>query len=397
MQSINENDFYQAGMNALQAGESAKARSCFEAVIQAGKATINTWTGMAMACKQLEDPVATLRAVNEILKHDPHDVRALLMKGDHFNQQADLRAASAHYGMAINLVNNAATIPPGLAPDIERAKLMRDRFVKAFYDHLESSLKIAGYDPETSSKRFTLSLEMLQGKKQRQPEQRQFAQMPNVHFFPGLPFIQFYPREEFAWMDKVEAATDDICQELLSIMDEGGDEFEPYIQSNSNRPTKSKTDLLDSKDWSSCYLWKNGTPVPEMIDRCPKTMAALADAPLTSIKGRAPSILFSRLEPGAKILPHTGLINSRLICHLPLIVPDGCSLRVGDDTRQVVKGKAWLFDDSINHEAWNSSDQTRVILLFEIWRPEMTQDECNLVAAMLEAVDSFGKDDSSVT
>jgi tetratricopeptide (TPR) repeat protein len=246
MQSINENDFIQAGMSALQAGEPAKARSCFEAVIQAGKATISAWTGLAMACKQLGDTAATLRAVNEILKHDPHNVRALLMKGDHYKQQSDLRAASSHYGMAIKLVNNAGTVPPGLAPDIERAKLMQDRFVKAFYHHLESSLKVVGYNPETSSKRFTLSLEMLQGKKQRQPEQRQFAQMPHVHFFPGLPFIQFYPREEFAWMDKIEAATEDICQELLAILDEDGDEFEPYIQSNPNRPMKSKTDLLES-------------------------------------------------------------------------------------------------------------------------------------------------------
>ena len=396
MQSINENELFQAGMNALQAGKAERARACFEAVTLAGNASINTWTGLAIVCKQLGDTAATLMAVDEILKHDPHNVRALLMKGDHFNQQADLRAASAHYGMAIKLVNNAGTIPPGLAPDIERAKVMQDKLVKAFYQHLESSLKVAGYDPETSSKRFTLSLEMLQGKKQRQSEQRRFAQMPHVHFFPGLPFIQFYPREEFAWMDKVEAATDDICQELLAILEEGDDEFEAYIQSNSNRPLKSKTGLLDSKDWSSCYLWKNGTPVPEIIERCPKTMAALADAPLTSIKGRAPSTLFSRLEPGAKILPHTGLLNSRLICHLPLIVPDGCGFRVGDDTREVVKGKAWAFDDSINHEAWNSSDKMRVILLFDFWRPEMTEEEYKLVAALLEAVDSYGKGDSAV-
>ncbi len=280
-------------------------------------------------------------------------------------------------------------MPSDLASDIERAKLMQGKFIKLFNQHLESRLKVAGYDPATSSERFTDSLEMLQGKKQRQAQQQQFAQMPHVHFFPGLPFIQFYPREDFAWMDKLEAATDDICDELLAILNQGDEEFEAYIQNNPNRPQKTKTALLDSKDWTSCYLWKNGTPVPEIIDRCPKTMAALADVPLTKIKGRAPSILFSRLEPGAKILPHTGLLNSRLICHLPLIVPAGCGFRVGDETREFVKGKAWVFDDSINHEAWNSSDQIRIILLFDFLRPEMTEEESKLVAALLEAVDSF--------
>ena len=389
MRSSKEIELSSAGMEALQAGDATKARTCFEAATQADKTSIESWTGLAIACKQLGEPTATLAAIDEILKLDPQNVRALLIKGDHYCELDDLRASAAHYGLALRLVDNTGTIPAGLSADIERARVMQGRFIKTFYQHLESSLQAAGYDPATSSKRFTHSLELLQGKKQRQVEQQQFVQMPHVHFFPGLPLIQFYPREDFSWMDKVEAATDDICQELLAILELDGEEFKPYIEGNANRPQKTSADLLNSKDWTSCYLWKDGTPVPEMVERCPKTMAALAEAPLTGIKGRSPSILFSRLEPGAKILPHTGLLNSRLICHLPLIVPDGCGFRVGSETREWVKGKAWAFDDSINHEAWNSSDQTRIILLFDIWRPEMSGEECRLVAALLEAVDSF--------
>jgi aspartyl/asparaginyl beta-hydroxylase (cupin superfamily) len=71
-------------------------------------------------------------------------------------------------------------------------------------------------------------------------------------------------------------------------------------------------------------------------------------------------------------------------------VPPGCGFRVGNDTREWVEGKAWLFDDTIEHEAWNRSDQTRVILLFEIWRPELTDDERRLVSAMFEAIDQHG-------
>ncbi len=107
----------------------------------------------------------------------------------------------------------------------------------------------------------------------------------------------------------------------------------------------------------------------EHARRCPKTLAALDHVPLTRIKGRAPSILFSMLRPGTRIEPHNGFLNTRLICHVPLIVPPGCFFRVGNEERQWQKGKAWAFDDTIEHEAWNSSDEARVILIFDIWRP----------------------------
>jgi len=111
--------------------------------------------------------------------------------------------------------------------------------------------------------------------------------------------------------------------------------------------------------------------------------------PLTRIGGFSPSVLFSRLEPGTRIEPHTGMLNTRLICHLPLIVPEGCGLRVGDDRRETVRGRAWAFDDSINHEAWNEGESSRVILLFDVWRPELNEQERHLIRALLEAVTGY--------
>jgi aspartyl/asparaginyl beta-hydroxylase (cupin superfamily) len=166
--------------------------------------------------------------------------------------------------------------------------------------------------------------------------------------------------------------------------------LEPYIQSGGDVPLGDQHSLLNSLDWSAFFLYKSGKLVEENAAQCPKTMAALANAPLLNVKGRDPMALFSVLKPGVRIAPHHGFLNSRLICHLPLIVPPGCFLRVGNDTRQVRKGEAWVFDDSIEHEAWNSSDQPRVILIFDIWRPELTDEERRLVAALLEAVDSYG-------
>ena len=233
----------------------------------------------------------------------------------------------------------------------------------------------------SSSGRFTQSVDLLTGKKQR------FVQEPRAFFFPELPNVQFYPRESFAWLDRVEAATDEICAELRGVLQTEA-AFVPYIRKLPDSPV-GEHPLLESREWSAFFLWKDGKPIPENVERCPRTMAALGDVPLARIKGRTPSILFSRLSPGARIPPHTGYLNTRLICHLPLIVPAGCHFRVGNDQRVWEKGKAWVFDDTIEHEAWNSSGESRVVLIFDIWRPELSSEERDLVAALMEAVDSY--------
>jgi len=163
--------------------------------------------------------------------------------------------------------------------------------------------------------------------------------------------------------------------------------FSPYVQRDRLRPTLNQGGMLDNPEWSAFYLWKHGQLVAENAARCPRTMAALAEVPLTQMPGRSPSVLFSLLRPGARIPAHHGFVNTRLIVHLPLVVPPGCGFRVGNETREWVEGKAWLFDDTIEHEAWNTSDRTRVILLFETWRPELTEAERAQVSALFEAID----------
>jgi len=102
-------------------------------------------------------------------------------------------------------------------------------------------------------------------------------------------------------------------------------------------------------------------------------------------------VLFSLLRPGAHIAPHHGFMNGRYICHLPLIVPDDCAMRVGSETRPWAEGKACVFDDSIEHEAWNRhADRLRVVLIFDVWRPELSGEERELIGAILNAVDDYG-------
>ncbi|MGB9110872.1 MAG: aspartyl/asparaginyl beta-hydroxylase domain-containing protein, partial [Telluria sp.] len=84
-----------------------------------------------------------------------------------------------------------------------------------------------------------------------------------------------------------------------------------------------------------------------------------------------------------------GVSNVRLVVHLPLVVPPGCGFRVGNDVRQWEEGKAWVFDDTIEHEAWNDSERQRAILMFDIWHPQLTGPERALVTGLSAGMRAF--------
>lgn len=380
--SVDIRTISQAAAAALQAGDVRTARQHFEQLVASGAADASVWVALAVACQALRDEAQMLIALDKALALEPRNLRALIMKGDHFAAKGKARAARSFYEAVLALASQSADLSPAIAQALPRVETARNKINLGIEAHLRKRLDVFGYDERVSSARFTQSMAILTGKKQR------FVQEPRAYFFPELPTIQFYPRSMFPWLDAVEKATEYICAELAEISKEMS-EFVPYIQTPTERPIDTDNKLLNSYDWSAFFLWKDGAPIAKNAERCPQTLAALETAPLARIKGRTPTILFSRLKPGARIAPHTGFLNTRLICHLPLVVPSGCYLRVGNDQRQVEKGKAWVFNDTIEHEAWNSSSEPRVVLIFDIWRPELTNEERDLVAALIEAGDSY--------
>jgi aspartyl/asparaginyl beta-hydroxylase (cupin superfamily) len=378
--SIDAHALTQSGVEALRRGDSRKARESFERIVAAGHADASACIGLAYACRGLNDNAASLAAVDQALLFEPRNLRALILKADHLAEAGDARGASAFYVAAMNSAPAAEQLPPDLRRELERAQAMCDRYAGQFQTFLDD--RLFGADPAArrAEHRFAQSLDILYGRK------RVYFQQPRYYYFPGLPQIQFYDRSTFPWLDAVEAATSDIRGELIEVMKDPS-LFKPYAQGNPNRPYTDQAGMLNDPAWSAFYLWKDGEIVADNAARCPKTMRALETAPLPRVKNHSPAVLFSLLRPGAHIPPHTGYINTRLICHLPLIVPESCAFRVGNDTRGPVEGKAWLFDDTMEHEAWNASAETRVILLFEIWRPELSAEERKLVSAMFEAID----------
>jgi len=374
------------GAAALQAGRSEDARALLERVVATGRGNIQVWMLLALACRQLGDGAAHNRAVDEALRLDAGNIFALIWKGDSLAAARDEQGATSFYERALRLANGLQ-VPPDLAAELDRASTAIKAATNRYGTHLESFLTSHGLPPGTRSARFQEAIDILSGGK------RIFHQQPSVFYFPQLPQRQYYEREEFDWIPALEAQTDAIRAELNGLL-ETRESFRPYLVNPAGRPRVEFHGLNDNPDWSTLYLWENGEPVSQHIARCPITFDAIRHTPLCDIAPRAPTIMFSLLRGGARIPAHTGMINARLICHLPLIVPPGCGFRVGNEVREWEVGKLVIFDDTIEHEAWNDSDEDRVVLIFDVWRPELSEADRVAVQTVFAGIDAYAANSS---
>ena len=117
--------------------------------------------------------------------------------------------------------------------------------------------------------------------------------------------------------------------------------------------------------WRSFFLWGYGYPVDENLVRCPATAKVVGQVPGLN------SAFFSILAPGTHIPDHRGVTKALITCHLGLIVPRDGDVRMRVDDRIVrwAEGETLVFDDTYNHEVWNDTDGTRVVLLVQFGRP----------------------------
>jgi aspartyl/asparaginyl beta-hydroxylase (cupin superfamily) len=371
------------GAQALRAQRPDEALTAFQqlAEVEPGSATV--WMGVGLALGRLGRAAESLTALKRALELDPRSPQALILTADHYAEAGDARAASAYYDAVVKVASGPDG-DPAFHDELERARRMHAHFAALYEGHLKAALADAPLDrPE--ARRVRRAMDLLTGRTQL------YLPDPKGFYFPELPGVGYAEREDFPWLASIEAATGEIRAELLRVLEEEG-AFTPYVEAEADRPSFDDRGLLGSPDWTAFHLIKAGEVVAENAARCPVTLAALAQAPLCRIPGRTPSVLFSLLQPGAHIPPHHGFTNARFICHLPLIVPQGCAMRVGAETRAWTEGQVCVFDDSVEHEAWNRNpERLRVVLIFDVWRPELSEIERGLVADLLQAVDRFGR------
>jgi len=220
------------------------------------------------------------------------------------------------------------------------------------------------------------------------------AQRPTFLYMPDLPSTRFFERDLFPWYDAIEAHTMSIRAEMQAVFAGGGEGFEPFFghfdEKNARIEDHLRNDRGEAPIWDAFFFYRHGTRYDANAARCPITAAALDATPLCRIREHAPEVCFSVLTPGSHILPHRGVTNTRVVTHLPLVVPPGdLALNVSGELMRWQEGRCFSFDDTFEHEAWNRAGETRVVLLFDVWNPYLTPVECEALTVLIGGIGDF--------
>lgn len=364
------------GLAALRARNPARAAELLREASDVMVPARVPWPALAQAELALGNHAAAEAALDRQLALTPRDVGALLAKGQLRQRARDDRGAVSFYTTALAQAS-VSGVPRGMEGVAATARTFIGEAQGAFQRHLDAVMA-GGLTPAMEE-----ALGLLKGTRQID------LQQPSLFYYPGLPQRRFYDPGEFGWLTALLDLLPQMQAEFAAVMaEESDDAFAPYVTATQDRPAPNNP-LLGDPSWGAFYFWKDGAPVAVNAKRCPATMAALAQAPMPMIPGRAPNALWSRLKPGTHIAPHTGMLNTRLICHVPIRTAPHCTLRVGSETRTWEPGVPLIFDDSMEHEARNAGAETRTVLLFEIWRPEVPEEDRAAVARLLEGIAGY--------
>jgi aspartyl/asparaginyl beta-hydroxylase (cupin superfamily) len=369
---------------AMAAGDVRTATALLEAAASLpGPGDVDLWISLAGCRRGLGDANAAMTAVDRALALEPRHFFALLMRASLLERMGEPRAAGRAYGIALTQAPPAEALDEITRRATEHARQAHARYLAEMESALTQELGAAGAASGPERRRISAFVDRLVGKR------RVFHQEPVQFNYPNLPEIEFLDREDFPSLAEFEAQTDAIRAELERVLAEDAGELAPYVNYPEGVPLDQWSELNRSPSWSAYHLLQGGAPVEDHARRCPATMAAIGLLDQPRIPGRSPSAMFSVLKPRTRIPPHTGVSNTRLVLHLPLILPPGCGFRVGGETRAWREGEAWVFDDTIEHEAWNDSDLPRTVLICDLWNPRLSASERELITAIMVGMDRF--------
>lgn len=368
---------------AAASGDLPRATSLLEQAVKAKEVDPGVWLRLAAMHRGSGNLDKAVNAVDGALSLDPLNFTALLMR-------ASLLQRANHPSAGQAWDNALAQKPDGeLTPQLASVVAEGERHRAAWLEHREAGMRASMAQAEgRADEEERHRIERFRSNVLRRT--RPFHSQPTHFHFPGLVEREFHPRRLFPWLEELEAATGMLNEELHAVMSAERAELVPYIQYEDHLPLDQWRPLNRNPDWTAIHLWSNGRKVEANASHCPRTMALLEGFPQPSTAGSGPNAMFSLLAPKTHIPPHVGVTNTRLVCHLPLIVPKGCWFRVGAETRYWKRGEAIVFDDTIEHEAMNPTDELRVVFIFDLWHPDLTGIEREAVAALLGTETSEG-------
>lgn len=275
------------------------------------------------------------------------------------------------------------TTPPALLPRVTRAMDFVDSVRADVFGQV-----IDGLIAEFGGSELPRLRKMLAGYLGKPPIERPDArQQPKFLFVPDLPTMPFFPLELFPWREEFEDQAAAVRTELFeAITTRTG--LQPFHDGAQLQHLVRGGDTDGS--WDAVFFYRHGTRFDANLERAPVTASLLERIPRVDIRDHGPEMLFSLLRPGAHILPHRGVTNSRAVAHLPLVVPPDCALHVlGEPPHAWQEGRVMVFDDTFEHEAWNRSGQLRAILLMDTWNPWLGEAERIAITRLVEAIGDF--------
>ena len=373
----------QEAERAVATGDLQRAAALLTKVAVSRPGDPELWMKVAALQRGSGNSEAALDALHRALAISPLDFTMLLMRAS-LLQRAGHPEAGQAWGHAL------AQKPQGdLPPQIAAVVAEGERHHEAWVDAREERLKAAMAAAEQAADDEELQ-RIRRFRSNAVGRTRAFHSTPTHFHFPGLAQREFHPRRLFPWLDELERATETIAEELRAVMAAERTELVPYIQYDEHLPLAQWKPLNRNPDWTAIHLWRNGEKIEANARHCPRTLRLLEGFPQPAIPGSGPNAMFSLLAPGTRIPPHVGVSNSRLVCHLPLIVPEGCWFRVGAETRYWQRGEAFVFDDTIEHEALNPSNELRIVFIFDIWHPDLSVAEREAVTALIGSEGGVG-------
>ena len=367
-----------AADRALAARDLVQARAILEAAVAGDPPDPAFWQRLATVRHLGKAPGQALAALDRALEFEPLDFVNLLMRARILDQMAQPGAGEA-YGNAL-AQRRPDPLPPALVPAIERAQAAWAEHQRSLEHRVAAALEAKAIDltPAERSRIDRLASNVSRRTRTYHSEASHFH-------YPGLRVREFHDRAEFPWLEQAEALTETITRELAAVASAPDAALVPYVQYASSEPLAQWRALNHSRDWTAIHLLQRGAAIEPNAALCPETMAFLGAMDQPWIAGCGANAMFSMLAPQTAIPAHSGVANFRLLCHLPLIIPGKCWFRVGEPVRDWQPGQAWVFDVTIEHEAMNETDQLRVIMIFDIWHPDLSPAERAAIAAAVEA------------
>ncbi|RUO32997.1 aspartyl/asparaginyl beta-hydroxylase domain-containing protein [Aliidiomarina soli] len=324
------------------------------------------------------DPQALYtRVVDEV----PCAYNTHLMLGRYYDSRKDVEGAFKHYVFALRTANgegfwlNSESTAPWahklVARAVDYAEQHRRDVMEGWISDLEKEF---GAD---EIERVSKGIRMYSGEIPKVYEDPR--QQPGFLYIPGLPAKPVFDRSDLDFIDYYESQFETIKSELDALISQN-----IHIE---NYRDEDKHGLTEGGDWDAKFFYRHGQRYDDTHSQCPKTSEVLSNLPLVHINDHSPEVCFSVLQPGAHLLPHRGITNSRSVLHMGLQIPPNCALNVVDiEQLNWQPGKVFAFDDNYLHEAWNRSDESRYVLLADIWNPFLRDSEKAAISKFVETV-----------